>query len=73
MLAAGLLVVFVVVLVTPATASYFSLLRPGGPELPVALLASVLWLFVLRACWRRAVLERLLGLPVPGASAADGR
>jgi cation-transporting ATPase E len=65
LLAAGLLVTFLVVLLTPATADYFSLLRPGGPEIPVVTVTSVVWFFVLRACWRHAVLERLLGLPVP--------
>ncbi len=64
-LAAGLLVVFLVVLLTPVTASYFSLLRPGGPELPAVVVATVIWFFVLRACWRHTVLERLLGLPRP--------
>ena len=51
-------------LLTPVTADAFSLLRPGGPEIPVVTVATVLWFFVLRTCWRHALLDRLLGLPV---------
>jgi cation-transporting P-type ATPase E len=65
LLAAALLATFLVVLLTPATADYFSLLRPGGPEIPVVTASTILWFFTLRACWRHAVLERLLGLPRP--------
>jgi cation-transporting ATPase E len=70
-----LLVAFLVVLDVPASAEYFSLLRPGGPEAPAVALSAVVWFFTLRACWRHAVLERLLGLPRPDAagSAADAR
>lgn len=70
LLAAGLLVTFLAVLLTPVTADYFSLLRPGGPEIPVVAVSTVLWFFVLRACWRHALLDRLLGLPAPGAVAS---
>jgi cation-transporting ATPase E len=70
-LAAALLVVFLAVLLTPATADYFSLLRPGGPEIPAVAVCTVVWFFTLRACWRFSVLERLLGLPLPGESQQD--
>ena len=62
MLAVGLLVAFLVVLLTPVTADYFSLLRPGGPEIPAVAVTTVVWFFVLRACWRYQVADRLLGL-----------
>ena len=69
LLAAGLLVAVLVVLLTPVTADYFSLLRPGGPAIPVVTATTVLWFFVLRTCWRHALLDRLLGLPVGGSAA----
>jgi cation-transporting ATPase E len=72
LLAVGLLATFLVVLLTPVTADYFSLLRPGGPEIPVVTVSAVLWFFTLRTCWRHSVPERLLGLPRPArADRAD--
>ena len=70
LLAAGLLAAFLAVLLPPVTADYFSLLRPGGPEIPVVTASTVVWFFALRACWRHALLERLLGLPTPARPGA---
>ena len=63
LLALGLLVAFLVVLLTPALAEYFGLLRPDDPIAEVTVAATVLWFFVLRACFRHHLPERLLGLP----------
>ncbi len=70
LLAVGLLTTFLVVLLTPVTADYFSLLHPGGPEIPVVTVSAVVWFFALRACWRHDVLERLLGLSRSGRGRA---
>lgn len=61
-LAAGLVLVFLVVLNVEALASWFGLLTPGGPERWVLPLALTVWFFALRTAYRRRRFDRFLGL-----------
>ena len=63
LLVGGLLVAFLVVLLTPALAEYFGLLRPDLPLAAISLVVTLVWFLLLRACWRYDVPARLLGLP----------
>ena len=53
-----------VVLVLPATASYFGLVTPGpqGPEWKVMLITLPLWFLSLRTIWRLKLFDRLLAV-----------
>ena len=59
-LALALAIIYVVVLFTPVTASYFGLVTPGGPEAEVMLVTLPLWFLILRALWRAKLFDRLL-------------
>lgn len=61
-LALGLLAAFVVVLVIPATSSYFGLTGPARPVVLVVVPAVVVWFLVLSAALRWRLLDRALGL-----------
>lgn len=61
-LALGLAVLYFVVLYTPATANYFGLVTPGGPELRLFLTTIPAWFFVLRTIWRQRWVDQLLSL-----------
>lgn len=61
-LALGLLVVFLVVLTIPATATYFGLTTAALPVILVVTPAVLTWFGVLSAVLRWRVLERALGL-----------
>jgi cation-transporting ATPase E len=61
-LALGLFLTFVVVLVVPATRSYFGLTAPDPPILWIGVPALVLWFIAVSLALRFRVLERLLGL-----------
>ena len=67
------LVALLVVLLTPALADYFGLLRPDLPIAAVSVTTTVLWFFVLRSCWRYDVPARLLGLPAATRASATSR
>jgi hypothetical protein len=58
LLALGLFVVFMVVILTPTLANYFGLLRGGGLERDVMLVAVPLWFLSLRTAWRAKLFER---------------
>jgi cation-transporting P-type ATPase E len=62
LLALALAIIYIVVLVTPVTASYFGLVTPGarGPELKVMLITLPLWFLSLRTIWRAKLFDRLL-------------
>jgi cation-transporting P-type ATPase E len=62
LLALALAIIYVVVLITPITASYFGLVTPGvrGPELRVMLVTLPLWFLILRTIWRAKLFDRLL-------------
>jgi cation-transporting P-type ATPase E len=62
LLALVLAIIYVVVLITPITASYFGLVTPGvrGPELRVMLVTLPLWFLILRTIWRAKLFDRLL-------------
>ena len=62
LLALGLFVVFMVVILTPALANYFGLLRAGGLERDVMLVAVPLWFLSLRIAWRAKLFERFLSV-----------
>ena len=62
LLALGLFVVFMVVILTPALANYFGLLRAGGLERDVMLVAVPLWFLALRTAWRTKLFERFLSV-----------
>jgi hypothetical protein len=62
LLALGLFVVFMVVILTPTLANYFGLLRAGGLERDVMLVAVPLWLLSLRTAWRTKLFERFLSV-----------
>ena len=79
-LALGLFLVFVVVLLVPATRDYFGLTAPDPPVVLAAGVAVVLWFVAVSVALRHRVLERLLGLhpgsgphPAPAPAAANGR
>jgi cation-transporting ATPase E len=62
LLALGLLVTFVVVLLTPDVAHYFGLF-PVGPGVALNVgMAVLLWVLALRTLWRAHLLDRFLGL-----------
>jgi cation-transporting ATPase E len=62
LLALALALIYLVVIATPAIASSFGLVTPGGPE-PIAMLISLpLWFFALRTIWRTKLFERLLAV-----------
>jgi hypothetical protein len=65
-LALGLFVVFLVVLVVPATREYFGLTAPDPPVLEIPGIALVLWFVTLSLALRFRVLERILGVRVSG-------
>jgi cation-transporting P-type ATPase E len=60
LLALALAIIYVVVLFTPVTASYFGLVTPGGPEGQVMLVTLPLWFLSLRTIWRAKLFDRLL-------------
>ena len=60
LLALALAIIYVVVLFTPVTASYFGLVTPGGPEGKVMLVTLPLWFLILRTIWRAKLFDRLL-------------
>jgi cation-transporting ATPase E len=62
LLALALAIIYIVVLIIPATANYFGLVTPGlrGPELRVMLVGLPLWFLILRTIWRAKLFERLL-------------
>ncbi len=60
LLALALAIIYVVVLFTPVTASYFGLVTPGGPEGKVMLVTLPLWFLSLRTIWRAKLFDRLL-------------
>ncbi len=70
-LALGLLVALVVVLLVPATRSYFGLTAPDPPVIYMVVPAVVVWFVVLSLALRFRVLERLLGLS-PTEAAVEG-
>ncbi len=61
-LALGLLAAFAVVLLVPATRSYFGLTAPDPPIVEIAGVATVGWFVVVSLALRHRLLERLLGL-----------
>lgn len=61
-LALGLFVAFALVLVVPATQSYFGLTAPDPPVVQAGAVAIVLWFVTLSLVLRHRVLERALGL-----------
>lgn len=65
LLALGLFVVFLVVILTPALANYFGLLRAGELERDAMLVAVPLWFLALRATWRLKLFERFLSVYDP--------
>jgi cation-transporting P-type ATPase E len=65
LLALGLFVVFLVVILTPTLANYFGLLRAGGLERDVMLVAVPLWFLSLRTAWRAKLFERFLSVDDP--------
>ncbi|HEX8346815.1 MAG TPA: HAD-IC family P-type ATPase, partial [Actinoplanes sp.] len=64
LLVATLMAVFVLILVAPPLADYFSLIRDPAAFLLVGL-AFPPWFFTLRAFWRHHLLHRMLGLRPP--------
>lgn len=66
-LAAALMVVFVVILLVPQTANYFELVQPGGFVGPLVAGTTVVWFFAMRATWRFNLMRRALGLPKEGS------
>lgn len=56
----GLVIVFLVVLYVPTTASYFGLVAPGGPELKFFAILLPIWFLTLRTIWRGRYFERLV-------------
>ncbi len=64
LLAAALLVIFVVILLIPQTADYFELVQPGGFVGPLVAGTTVVWFFAMRATWRLDLMQRALGLAV---------
>ncbi|MCD2193015.1 HAD-IC family P-type ATPase [Actinomycetospora endophytica] len=65
-LAGGLFVALVVVLLVPATRSYFGLTAPDPPVVYMVVPAVVAWFVVLSLALRHRVLERLIGLGSTG-------
>jgi cation-transporting ATPase E len=63
-----LVVAFAAVLFVPALSNYFGLTGPAAPVFRVVLPALVLWFITLTAAYRVRLLDRVLGLDVPGAS-----
>lgn len=61
-LALALFVAFAVVLLVPATQSYFGLTAPDPPVVRAGAVAIVLWFATLSLALRHRVLERVLGL-----------
>jgi len=61
-LALGLLVAFAVVLLVPATRTYFGLTAPDPPVVETAGVAIVGWFIVVSLALRHRLLERLLGV-----------
>ncbi|MBW0102885.1 HAD-IC family P-type ATPase [Pseudonocardia sp. KRD291] len=62
LLAVGLAAAFAVVLLIPATRSYFGLTAPDPPVVYVAVPAVLVWFVVISVVLRFRVLERMLGL-----------
>ncbi|MFM2032139.1 MAG: hypothetical protein RLZZ297_904 [Chloroflexota bacterium] len=56
----GLTLIFLVVLYVPASASYFGLVAPGGPELKFFAILLPVWFLVLRTIWRGRYFEKLI-------------
>ncbi len=65
LLALGLFLVFMVVILTPALANYFGLLRAGDLERDAMLVAVPLWFLSLRTAWRAKLFERFLSVDDP--------
>ncbi|MCD2186346.1 HAD-IC family P-type ATPase [Actinomycetospora soli] len=72
-LALGLFVAFAVVLVVPATRSYFGLTAPDPPVLYVSGIALAAWFAVLTVTLRYRLLERAVGLTPAGDERAGTR
>jgi cation-transporting P-type ATPase E len=72
-LALALFVAFAVVLVVPATRSYFGLTAPDPPVLYASGIALIGWFVVLTAALRYRLLERAIGLTPPGRERAGTR
>ena len=72
-LALGLFLTFVVVLLVPATRSYFGLTAPDPPILWIGVPALVLWFVTVSLALRFRVLERVLGLAGHTGSLTGGR
>jgi cation-transporting P-type ATPase E len=72
-LALGLLVAFAVVLIVPATRTYFGLTAPDPPVLEVPAVALLLWFVSVSLVLRHRVLERILGLRVDTPAAGADR
>jgi cation-transporting ATPase E len=70
-LALGLLVAFAVVLLVPATRTYFGLTAPDPPVVETAGVAIVVWFVVVSLALRHRALERLLGLGATGDRAVE--
>jgi cation-transporting ATPase E len=68
-LALALFLAFAVVLVIPATRTYFGLTAPDPPVVQIPAVALVLWFITLSLALRYRVMERVLGLQ-PSATAA---
>jgi cation-transporting ATPase E len=65
-LALGLLLAFAVVLLVPATRTYFGLTAPDPPVVETAGVAIVAWFVVVSLALRHRALERLLGFAATG-------
>ena len=62
LLAAVLLVVFLIVALTPALGNYFALVQVGGIQAIVLTIGVVLWFAALNAVWRARVFDRLFSV-----------